>query len=287
MGVDAGVLGAIVQGANAFWFIWAGAAAIAVHAYSYASKRKRLREVERRKAADWGIALNTVGSRVLDGEPMTQAMVEAADLMPGSPVAGQLQEIVTATERYSMDVHRALFDRGLTERIHIPLINSFLNVITRIRRSSEAAAGRACMMAAEFLSMLRRVERRFRERIDEGMGNLWLVTIVLLPVVCAMSVWVMEFMSGISFTTASEAAGAGLANIPFLFGGMEASELVLLKLVMGLTTIALALVMARFISLIKAGNDRVDLWSAIGRTVLFSIIVFTAAYMGFGLIKAA
>lgn len=281
------MLGAIAQGVNAFWFIWAVAAAIAVHAYFYTNQRKKLREVERRKAVDWGIALNTIGSRVLDGKPMTQAMVEVADLMPGSPVADQLREVTTTAERYSVDVRSALFNRGLARRTHNPLINSFLNVITRIRRGSEVAAGRACMTAADFLSTLRRVERRFRERVDEEMGNLWLVTVVLLPVVCAMSVWVMEFMSGVSFTTASEAAGAGLANVPFFFGGMEAGELVLLKLVMGLTAIALAVVMARYISLIKAGNDKVELWLTVGRTVLFSTIIFTSAYLGFGLIRVA
>ncbi|MFQ6130068.1 MAG: hypothetical protein ACE5OT_04595 [Candidatus Hadarchaeaceae archaeon] len=286
-GVRTGVLGTLAQGANAFWFIWSTAVAVAVHAHLYASKWRRLREEERRKSADWGAAFNTIGSRVIDGKPMSQAMVETAELMPGSPVADQLRAIVESTEKYSIDVRRALFRRGLAKRTRNPLIRSFLNVITRIRRSSEAAAGRACMMAADFISTLHRVERRFRERIGEAMGNLWLVTVVLLPIVCAMSVWVMEFMSGISFTVAREAAGAGLTNLPFLLGTMEASELVLLKLVMGLTAIALAAVMARYIALISAGNDKVELWATMGKTVLFTTIVFTAAYLGFGLIKTA
>lgn len=284
-GVETGLLGSLAQGTNAFWFIWATAAAVAVHAHLYASKRRRLREEERRKAVDWGAAFNTIGSRVIDGKPMTQAMVETAELMPGSSVADQLQAIVGSTERYAIDVRRALFGRGLAKHTRNPLIRSFLNVITRIRRSSEAAAGRACMMAADFISTLHRVERRFREQIGEAMGNLWLVTVVLLPIVCAMSVWVMEFMSDVSFTVAREAAGAGLTNLPFLLGAMEASELVLLKLVMGLTAIALAAVMARYISVISAGNDKVELWTTMGKTVLFTAIVFTAAYLGFGLIR--
>lgn len=286
-GIGTGVMGFFAQGVNAFWFIWATAAAVAVHAHFYAWQRRRLREEERRKAVDWGAAFNTIGSRVIDGKPMSQAMVETAELMPGSPVADQLQAIVGSTERYAIDVRRALFERGLAKRTRNPLIRSFLNMITRIRRSSEAAAGRACMMAADFISTLHRVERRFRERIGEAMGNLWLVTVVLLPIVCAMSVWVMEFMSGVSFTVAGEAAGAGLTNLPFLLGAMEASELVLLKLVMGLTAIALAAVMARYIAVISAGDDKVELWSTMGKTVLFTTIVFTVAYLGFGLIKAA
>jgi hypothetical protein len=286
-GVQTGVSGFLAQGANAFWFIWATAGAVAIHAHLYAGRRRKLREEERRKAVDWGAALNTIGSRVIDGKPMSQAMVETAELMPGSPVAGQLQAIVESTERYAIDVRRALFERGLSKRTRDPLITSFLNVITRIRRSSEAAAGRACMMAADFISTLHRVERRFRERIGEAMGNLWLVTVVLLPIVCAMSVWVMEFVSGVSLIVAAEAAGAGLTNLPFMLGAMEAGELVLLKLVMGLTAIALATVMARYIAVISAGDDRVEFWSTTGRTVSLTALVFTAAYLGFGLIKVA
>lgn len=46
-------------------------------------------------------------------------------------------------------------------------------------------------------------------------------------------------------------------------------------------------VMARYIALISAGDDKVEFWTTLGKTVLFTAIVFTAAYLGFGLIKAA
>ena len=92
-------------------------------------------------------------------------------------------------------------------------------------------------------------------------------------------------MSGLSFKLGAEATGAGLANLPFLFGGMEAKELAMLKLVMGLTPISLSLVIARYISVIRAGNDRVEFWSTAGKTILTTTAVFTAAYICFGFIS--
>lgn len=44
--------------------------------------------------------------------------------------------------------------------------------------------------------------------------------------------------------------------------------------------------MARYIALISAGNDKVELWATLGKTVMITAIVFTAAYLGFGLIRA-
>ncbi len=276
LGFKTGFIGVVTMSFTTLWLVWATAGAIAVHGYLYSSRRAKLREEERRKLADWGNALNTMGSRMLDGKPVAQAMNEAAELMAGSPLAEQLKGTSATMERYGVDMYQALFERGAGKRIYNPLIRSFLGVISRIRRDSEAAAGRACMMAAEFLRTLHRVERRFRERVDEAMGNLWLVAVVLIPVVCAMSVWVMDFMSGMKFTIAAQTAAAGVTGMPFLLGAMEVGELALLRLVMGLTAVALGAIVARYIANIRAGSDRVELWSAVSKSVLVSAIIFTA-----------
>jgi hypothetical protein len=210
-------------------------------------------------------------------------MGEAADLMEGSPLEGELREASARMERFGMNLHEAL-EESRRGRAQNPLIRSFIEIISRIRRDSEAAAGRACMMAAEFLRTLHRVERRFRERIDEAMGNLWLVAVVLIPIVCAMSVWVMDFMSGMKFTMIEQTAAAGVTGMPFLLGAMEAQELALLRLLMGLTAIALSVIIARYISSIRAPGDRVEFWSAVMKSTLASVVIFTATSFLFTLI---
>jgi hypothetical protein len=286
-GVTSGVVGDIAASFTTLWLVWAVAVAIGVYAYLYSTQRAKLREEESRKLGDWEVALNTMGSRVLDGKPMGQAMNETAELMAGSPIAEQLKQTSMTMDRLGIDMHRALFEHGGARKIYNPLVANFLDVISRIRRGSEAAAGRACMMAAEFLGTLHRVEARFKEKIDEAVGNLWLVAILLLPVICAMSIWVMEFMSNIGLTTTAQASGAGLAGLPFIFGAIEARELAALKLLMGVTAIALALVIARYIATIRAGEDKLEFWKTAGKSVLLTTLVFTMAYLAFGVIKAS
>ncbi|MEW6222807.1 MAG: hypothetical protein AB1476_05840 [Candidatus Hadarchaeota archaeon] len=281
LGVTSGVLGIIAMSLSTFWLVWAAAAAIAVHAYLASSSRAKIRDEERRKLSDWGNALNTMGSRMLDGKPAAQAMAEASEMMEGSPLAGELKEASVKMERLGIGLHEAIFSGG---RRHNPLIESFLKIISRVRSGSEAAAGRACMMAAELLGTLHRVERRFRERIDEAMGNLWLVAVVLIPVVCAMSVWVMDFMSGMRFTIAAKTAVAGVTGIPFLLGVMGAGELAVLRLVMGVTAMLLSIIIARYIASIKASRDRVELWSAVMKSTLVSTAIFTATSFLLGMV---
>jgi hypothetical protein len=277
LGVTVGPLEFVTLGFNTLWFVWATAGAIAVHAYLYSSERAKLREEGRRKLIDWGNALNTMGSRMLDGKPVAQAMNEASELMAGSPLAGELRETSATMERYGVDMHQALFERGAGKRIYNPLIKSFLAVISRIRRDSEAAAGRACMMAAEFLRTLHNVERRFRERIDEAVGNLWLVAVVLIPVVCAMSVWVMDFMSKMTGEMISQMQASGVTGLPLIFAAMSLKDIALFRLLMGLTALALGAIVARYIANIRAGDDRVEFWVAVSKSALVSAAIFTVA----------
>jgi len=107
------------------------------------------------------------------------------------------------------------------------------------------------------------------------MGNLWLVAVVLIPVVCAMSVWVMDFMSGMKFAMSAQAATAGVTGMPFLLGAMGVMEIALLRLVMGLTSVTLGFVLSRYIANIRSGGDKVELWSSAAKSVLASATIFT------------
>jgi hypothetical protein len=284
-GVTTGTLGAIASSFSTLWLVWAAAASISLYAYLYSEPRVRLRKIEQTKLSDWGIAMNTIGSRVLDGRPMTQAMEETGALMKGSQLSNQLTDLSSTMDTLSIDLHSALFERGMAKRIYNPLITSFLGIISRIKKTSEVAAGRACMMAAEFLETLHSVERKFRDRMNEAMGNLWMVSIILLPVICAMSIWVMEFMSDVSLVMTEEAGSAGIAGVPLLFGIMETRELALVKLLMGSAALLLSLIIARYMATVRAGNDRIEFWATAGKAALASVTIFTLSYLMLGMIS--
>ena len=63
--------------------------------------------------------------------------------------------------------------------------------------------------------------------------------------------------------------------MPFLLGAMGVMEIALLRLVMGLTSISLGFIIARYIANIRAGGDRVELWSSAAKSVIVSATIFT------------
>ncbi|MCD6248502.1 MAG: hypothetical protein J7J17_03545 [Hadesarchaea archaeon] len=279
--------GWVVSGPNTFWLIWAVTGGLAIYSHLYIGAKAKVRNEVQEEMADWSMALNIMGSRIIDGLPMHQAMRETSGLMSETAVGRQLKNAGDIMEKFSVDAQHAFFESGVARRIYSPLVSSLLGVITMIKRGSEVAAGRACMMAAELLDTLREVERRFREKIDDATSNLWMMSVILLPTVCALSVWVMELMSEMSLTVTLQAEAAGLANFPFLTAPMESSDLALLKLLMGSTAITLSLIVARYIAIIRGGRDPVEFWRTVAPTTLVTTIVFTVAYIGFGLLTIA
>lgn len=275
----------IISGPNTFWFVWAGSASLAVYAYLRVGPRAEIKREVRQATEDWTMALNTIGSRILDGRPMKQAMEETSEIMPETKVGATLQEATTTMERISVDPNYAIFKTGIAQRIYNPLITSYLGIITKIKRGSEEAAGRASMMAAEFLDTLVEVERRFKGKVSDAIGNLWLMAVVLLPVVSALSVWVMDFTREMSSSVSSTAGKAGLANIPLLVSSMETAEIATLKLIMGFMVLALILIVIRHISVIRAGRDPVEFWKSVPLATITGTALFTLAYLGFGLLN--
>lgn len=264
---------------SSLWVIWGAAGAFCLYATLSLGPRARLREEERRKLRDWEVAFSTMGSRMLDGNSMREALRETAELMRGSELSRELEEVVRAQERLGLGLEEALFGRGrLGERIRSPLVRSFLRIILEVRRTSEQAAGRACMLAGEFLEMLRGVERRFREKMEESLGNLSLMATLLIPLVCSLSLWSVDLLSGVSLTMRERAAAAGLGYPSLLPGLVEAGELVILRLVLGLTSLLLALLLAWYLSALRGGGE-VEFLLTARRMVLVSALVFTLSHL--------
>ncbi len=277
----------LISGLNTFWFVWAVAASFSLYSHLRVGSRAEIREKVRKATRDWVIAFSTVGSRVIDGQPMKRAMKETSEIMSESKVGRQLEQATGTMDRLSVSMSYAFFKTGISKRIYNPLISSFLGVIIEIKKGSEEAAGEAAMLASEFLDTLAGVEKGFKQRIGEATGNLWLMAIVLLPVVSSLSVWIMDFMGEISLSASLSAEKAGLSDFPILIESMGSLEIAFLKLIMGLTVIALIVILVRHISVIRSGRDSIDFWNSLPFAVLLGTFLFTLSYWGFGLLKAA
>lgn len=262
------------------WVLWGATGALCLHTTLSLGGRVEEREEERKKLEEWEVALVTMGSRMLDGKPMGEALRETASLMEGSGLSEQLKEVVRTQERLGMGIGETLFGKGKQgEKIRNPLVRSFLKIIVEVRKTSEQAAGRACMLAGEFLGMLRRVERKFREEMEESLGNLNLMATLLIPLVCAMSVWSLGLLSGVSALVRERATEAGFTSFPFLPGAVGTGELMLLKMLLSFTSFFLSLLLAWYLSLLKTGGEEVEFLLTARRTVFLSTLVFTSSYL--------
>ncbi|MEM2251444.1 MAG: hypothetical protein QXU01_01230 [Candidatus Hadarchaeales archaeon] len=265
---------------STLWIVLASGVSISLYGYLGYSTLLEAREKERKRIADWENALNIMGSKMLDGKSAARAMIETAELMRGE-LSSDLKLAGERMEKIGAGMEHCL------RKNENPLIRNFISVISSLRRESEIAAGRACMIAAEFIHMLRKTEKRFREKINDVLGNLWMISIILVPIVCAMSVWVMDVVSGMRLSVTTQMEAAGVSWYPFMLGIMETKELAILRLIMGTTAILISVIIAWFISTIKSPGDKVELWLSISKSSLLSSIIFVLSTLLLALISPA
>ncbi|MEM4984033.1 MAG: hypothetical protein QXF66_03785, partial [Candidatus Hadarchaeales archaeon] len=97
--------------------------------------------------------------------------------------------------------------------------------------------------------------------------------------VCAMSVWSLGLLSGVSALVRERATEAGFTSFPLLPGTVGAGELMLLKMLLSFTSFFLSLLLAWYLSLLKTGGEEVEFLLTARRTVLLSTLVFTSSYL--------
>jgi hypothetical protein len=84
----------------------------------------------------------------------------------------------------------------------------------------------------------------------------------------------MDFMSKMTGEMISQMQASGVTGLPLIFAAMSLKDIALFRLLMGLTALALGAIVARYIANIRAGDDRVELWAAVSKSVLASAAIF-------------
>ncbi|MEM2281925.1 MAG: hypothetical protein QXH26_00030 [Candidatus Hadarchaeales archaeon] len=250
------------------WILWAGAFAVFLFCSLKSWPALRVRKREQRIRREWRRAVSFLGERMGEGRSFGEAIREAGDVFPG--VGPQLKKVYALMQAKSLDPYRAFFEEGNAPSD--PLASGILEASLALRRRSEAAAASALRAASEMVCRLEREERRFGERMREAVSNLWMICLVLLPLVCSVSVWVVG-----TFTRLASSLPQGF----FLSPSLSSTELPLLSLLMGLLSLVLSLSVARYIAGITLPGDGIELASCVGRVSLVSTSLYLASLLLF------
>jgi hypothetical protein len=246
------------------WFVPAVGVSLSFFCFARVRSALKSREREERLRREWRRLISFLGQKMGEGRTFTEALREASTLF--TEVGPELRESLALMQAKSLDPYSAFFEHGNQPRD--PLLSGVLETSLELRRVSEAAAASALQRASEMLEGLDRVERRFRERMREAVSNLWMISIVLLPLVCSISVWVVGTFIKLTSLVPAEWS--------FLSLGLSTSELPFLSLFLGFLCLAISLSVARYIAGMTAPGDRATLLNCTGKTALLS----TSVYLG-------
>jgi hypothetical protein len=251
------------------WLVLAAGISLAVFCFLRIGSALKSRKKEERLRQEWRKLISFLGEKMGEGRTFTEALREASTLF--REVGPELRESLALMQAKSLDPYSAFFEEGKAPKD--PLISGLLETSLELRRRSEAAAGGALQGASEMVERLGRAERRFRERMREAVSNLWMISVVLLPLVCSVSVWVVGTFTRLTSTLPTEWS--------LLSPGLTPAELTLFPLLVGLLSLVLSLTVARYIAGMTAPGDRAVVLYCIGRTAFLSTLVYLSSLLLF------
>jgi integrase len=243
------------------WLVLGIGLSIALFCFMRIREALRLRRREMQLWREWRRLISYLGEKMKEGKTISASIRETTEFFSG--IKPQLQKVLILIEAKSLDPYSAFF--GEEEIPTDPLASRVLEASLELRQKSESASADALLHASQMIERLEKVERRFKERMREAISNLWMLSLALLPLVCSISVWVVE-----TFTKITSSLPAG-----WLFPtGLSTSQLSLLSLSVGILALLLSLSVARYIAGITAPGDAITVLHNIGRTALLSSSIY-------------
>ena len=250
------------------WLVWGTGVSLALFCFLKTRNVLKLRREEEKSRAEWRRLVSFLGEKMEEGRTFGEVLREAGTLF--RRIGPELRKVSTLMQARALDPYSAFFEEGNAPRD--PLTSGILEISLELRRRSESAAASALRGASEVVERLERVERRFRERMREAVSNLWMISIVLLPLVCSVSVWVVGTFAKLASSVPAEW---------LLFSSPPPSQLPLLPLLVGLLSLSLSLSVARYISGITAPGDRATALHSMGKTAFLSTSVYLGSLLFF------
>ncbi len=213
-------------------------------------KRERVKRVEQ-----WRRAVDFLGQR-LGRTGLLFSLSETIQRFPY--ISKPVRELLLRIQEGSADLS------ALPERVEDPISAQMLEASLVLKPMSEEATSLALREAGQLLEELQKAERRFRHRMGEIRSNLWMLSLVLIPLVCSLSAWMISTFAELS----------ALESMPFLSMGLGPADLSCLWFNLGLLSLVLSLAVARYASGLQAPGDRVQSLFDLSITALVSASVF-------------
>ncbi|MEM2934819.1 MAG: hypothetical protein QXF32_00430 [Candidatus Thermoplasmatota archaeon] len=268
-----------------FFLIWGIAISFSFYFIFTYGKYKKERDKIRKMEKEFGDALYILGRRVAEGKPPEEAFNHVAQTMKGCAIGEVFAKAFYNLISRRIKIEDAFFDEqyGALADVYSDRIRAVIKIFIEGVKKSYEYAGVAIVKIADHLKQLQDVERKIRDSLSSITSSLRTTATFFAPLIggvtLGMTNLMQKILSSLSFSFSQD------ITIP-LFGKIfYVSSSADFDIVIGIYIIILVFLILRLANGIDEGDDKIEYFYAVGKSLPIAIFIFTissfASYMIF------
>ncbi len=250
---------------GSYLVIWSIALPVSAHLISATHRKRRESRRIRKLEAELPDALFFLGTRITEGKPIEEAMMDTAKSMKDTEIAELLRRVHYRTMVFGMTLERALFgDKGVLLEVPSATLKATMKSFVEVASKDSVKAGHMIAKTAEHLKDLKRLEEENRRRLKTSTESMKMTALFFAPIVM-----------GVTF--------ALFVLLTDTFGMIGSSDDMMAPhfffIVLGIYLSLMIAISMYFVTTIEKGNDQIERNHSIGIGLIVGIGVFTISSM--------
>ncbi|MEM2258371.1 MAG: hypothetical protein QXW78_00355 [Candidatus Thermoplasmatota archaeon] len=268
-----------------FFLIWGIAISFSFYFIFTYGKYKKERDKIRKMEKEFGEALYILGRRVAEGKPPEEAFSHVAQTMKGSVIGEVFAKAFYNLISRRIKIEDAFFDEqyGALTDVYSDRIRAIIKIFIEGVKKSYEYAGVAIVKIADHLKQLQDVERKIRDSLASITSSLRSTATFFAPLIggvtLGMANLMQKILSSLNFSFSQDITIPLFGKIFYVTSSAD------FDIVIGIYIIILVFLILRLANGIDEGDDKIEYFYAVGKSLPIAIFIFTissfASYMIF------
>lgn len=264
LGATLGVLGIMnLDTFGSYLIVWSIALPVSFHLISTTHRKRResmrIRELEK----ELPDALFFLGTRIAEGKPIEEALIDTANSLKDTEIAGLLRRVHYRTMVFGLTLERALFgEKGILLDVPSTTLQATMRSLVEIASKDSVKAGQMIVKTAEHLKDLQRLEEETRRKLRTSTESMKMTALFFAPIVMGVTFALYVLLTN---TFGMIGSSGDMMSPHFFF------------IVLGIYLSLMIAISMYFVTAIKKGNDEVERNHSVGMGLIVGIGVFTVS----------
>lgn len=260
-----------------FFPIWGIAISVSFYCLSTYSKDKKERDRIRKMEKEFGDALYILGRRVAEGKPPEEAFNHVAQTMKGSAIGEVFAKAFYNLISRRIKIEDAFFDAeyGALANVYSDRIRAIIKIFIEGVKKSYEYAGTAIVKIADHLKQLQDVERKIKDGLASITSSLRSTATFFAPLIggvtLGMTNLMQKILSSLNFSFSEDVTIPLFGKIFYVKSSTD------FDIVIGIYIILLVFLILRLANGIDEGDDKIEYFYSIGKSLPIATFIFTVS----------